>query len=157
MRIEVNKICVPTDFSDAADHAMVYGATLADRFGAQLHLLHVVDDMGAVMVEGGAWLGAWEDVRRSMKEAALGKLADRPQVPWRNTLQVVRAVRSGVPYQEIRSYADSEGIDLLILGTHGRTGIRHFLLGSVAERVVRVAPCPVLTVRHPEHEFVVPE
>ncbi|MGL4464470.1 MAG: universal stress protein, partial [Planctomycetia bacterium] len=69
---------------------------------------------------------------------------------------IVRAIRHGVPFHEIEKYAKEIEADLLVLATHGRTGLAHFLLGSVAERVVRTAPCPVLTVRHPEHEFIVP-
>jgi nucleotide-binding universal stress UspA family protein len=65
-------------------------------------------------------------------------------------------VRQGPPFLEIVRYAQEANIDLIVLGTHGRGGLAHMLLGSVAEKVVRKAPCPVLTVRHPEHEFVAP-
>ena len=69
---------------------------------------------------------------------------------------MVRELRKGSPFLEIVRYAKDKNIDLIVLGTHGRSGLSHVLLGSVAERVVRKAPCPVLTVRHPEHEFVMP-
>jgi nucleotide-binding universal stress UspA family protein len=64
---------------------------------------------------------------------------------------------SNAPATAIVEYANEEGVDLIVLGTHGRGAVAHLLVGSVAERVVRTAPCPVLTVRHPEHEFVVTE
>jgi nucleotide-binding universal stress UspA family protein len=64
---------------------------------------------------------------------------------------------SHAPASTIVEYARQEGIDLIVTGTHGRGGVAHLLMGSVAERVVRTAPCPVLTVRHPEHEFVIPD
>lgn len=70
--------------------------------------------------------------------------------------RVQTAVRPGVPHQEITDYAKEANIDLIVLGTHGHTGLVHMLMGSVAEKVVRLAPCPVLTVRHSEHEFVHP-
>ncbi len=69
---------------------------------------------------------------------------------------IVKVVRQGPPFLEIVRYAQEANIDLIVLGTHGRGGLAHMLLGSVAEKVVREAPCPVLTVRHPEHEFVAP-
>ena len=69
---------------------------------------------------------------------------------------IVKVVRQGPPFLEIVRYAQEANIDLIVLGTHGRGGLAHMLLGSVAEKVVRKAPCPVLTVRHPEHEFVAP-
>jgi nucleotide-binding universal stress UspA family protein len=71
-------------------------------------------------------------------------------------LSVVSDVALGRPFMEIIRYAKDNQMDLIVLGTHGRSGLRHVLLGSVAERVVRKAPCPVLTIRHPEHEFVMP-
>jgi nucleotide-binding universal stress UspA family protein len=70
--------------------------------------------------------------------------------------QIHRDVREGTPFYEIVRYAKEQNIDLIIMGTHGHTGLTHMLLGSVTEKVVRKAPCPVLTVRHPEHEFVHP-
>ncbi len=69
---------------------------------------------------------------------------------------VMTEVQMGRPFIEIIRYAREKKIDLIVLGTHGRSGLKHVLLGSVAERVVRKAPCPVLTIRHPEHEFVMP-
>jgi nucleotide-binding universal stress UspA family protein len=84
------------------------------------------------------------------------KLDQQPGSPWDENLTVVREIRQGSPFLEIIRYAKEKNIDLIVLGTHGRSGLAHVMLGSVAERVVRIAPCPVLTVRHPEHEFVMP-
>jgi nucleotide-binding universal stress UspA family protein len=83
-------------------------------------------------------------------------LDQQPGSPWDEKHTVVRELRKGSPFLEIVRYAKDKNIDLIVLGTHGRSGLSHVLLGSVAERVVRKAPCPVLTVRHPEHEFVMP-
>jgi nucleotide-binding universal stress UspA family protein len=71
-------------------------------------------------------------------------------------LHVRREVREGTPFYEIIRFAREGDVDLIVMGTHGHTGLTHVLLGSVTEKVVRKAPCPVLTVRHPEHEFVHP-
>lgn len=156
MRIELRKICVPTDFSESADHALVYGATLAQNFGAELHLLHVVQDIDAFVTEP-TGLAGWSsaEILQDMTKAAADQVATvASKLP--PEIKVAKAVRNGVPFHEINRYAAKEQIDLVIMGTHGRTGLKHFFLGSVAERVVRSSPCPVLTIRHPEHEFVVP-
>ena len=86
-------------------------------------------------------------------EAELTRLARRAEAA---EVEVATQHGIGVPFQEIVRQAEEHHADLIIMGTHGRTGLRHALLGSVAEKVVRKAPCPVLTVRHPEHEFVHP-
>lgn len=157
MKIELKRICVPTDFSDNAAHALIYGTTLAQTFKAELHLLHVVQDIDAFVTEP-TGLAGWSSVEilQDMTKAAADQIAeDASKLP--ADLEVVKVVRSGVPFHEINRYADKEEIDLVIMGTHGRTGLKHFFVGSVAERVVRSCPCPVLTVRLPEHEFVVPD
>lgn len=158
MHIELKKICVPTDFSKPAEQAVRYGCTLAERFGAQLHLLHIVQDIDAFVTEptGMAGWSATEILEDLKKGAAEGlkEVADRMPA---GVHPILQAVTHGVPFHEINRYAKREEVDLIVLGTHGRTGLKHFLLGSVAERVVRSAPCPVLTVRHPEHEFVLPD
>ncbi|MFO0948199.1 MAG: universal stress protein [Planctomycetota bacterium] len=158
MHIELKKICVPTDFSPHAEQALRYGATMAASFGAKLHLLHVVQDIDAFVTEptGMAGWSATEILDDLKKGAAEGLKETANRLP-AELQPVVQTVTHGIPFHEISRYAKQEGIDLIILGTHGRTGLKHFLLGSVAERVVRSAPCPVLTVRHPEHEFVIPE
>lgn len=71
-------------------------------------------------------------------------------------LAIHKEVREGTPFYEIVSFATETDVNLIVMGTHGHTGLAHVLLGSVTEKVVRKAPCPVLTVRHPEHEFVHP-
>lgn len=156
MRIELKKICVPSDFSRQAEHALRYAVTLAEQFRSQLHLLHVVQDIVPTVPEPGLAILPTDEIMRNLEKGAQEGLQNLLSQEWCDKLEVVRAVRHGVPFHEICRYAKQQSIDLLVLGTHGRTGLAHFLLGSVAERVVRSSPCPVLTVRHPEHEFVVP-
>lgn len=157
MQIKLKRVCVPTDFSPQAEHALLYGATLANYFQAELHLLHVVEDIGPVLAaaEGMDAISA-SNILASIERSAREQLESMPPEGWKAESPIVRAVRHGVPFHEISQYARDENIDIIVMGTHGRTGLKHFLLGSVAERVVRSGPCPVLTVRHPEHEFVVP-
>lgn len=121
----VKEILFATDFSESSDAAARVAREYARQFGARLHALHVV------------WPAA-----DTTESPLLSKLAEElgAEVP------VVAAVESGAPAGRIVHYAERHGIDLIVLGTHGRTGMTRALLGSVAERVVRTAPCPVLTV-----------
>jgi nucleotide-binding universal stress UspA family protein len=156
--LELNRICVATDFSQTSDRAVRYAVGLAERFDAEQHLLHVLQDISLVLGHPD-FTASGETVQQFLAELesdAAGRLEELTATPWWETINVVRAIRHGVVYQEICRYAERRNIDLLILGTHGRTGLKHVFLGSVAERVVRTAPCPVLTVRHPAHRVTLP-
>jgi nucleotide-binding universal stress UspA family protein len=146
----ITRILVPTDFSATADAALDYAFGLAERFGASLQLLHVLDD--PFIYEGmsaEAYISEAPMIRTAMLQDAREKLRHRagPREPG---LQVETEVLFGHGARTIAAYAAERGIDLIVMGTHGRTGIAHVLIGSIAERLVRTAPCPVLTVRHPE-------
>jgi nucleotide-binding universal stress UspA family protein len=157
MHIELKKICVPTDFSEHSEYALRYAVTLASQFSAELHLLHIVQDIVPTVPEPGLAILPTDEIMRSLEKGAEEGLNNFVPKEWAEQLNIVRVIRHGVPFHEICQYAKQSTIDLLVLATHGRSGLAHFLLGSVAERVVRSAPCPVLTIRHPEHEFIVPE
>jgi len=150
--IVLKQILVATDFGDAAEAALGYGRELARLFGAKLVVLHVADNaMGSTIgIEG--YVGAYPDLQRSIEESANRQLADAVTEDDRRELGVRTVLRT--PALTIVNYARDEAIDLIVMGTHGRGPMAHLLMGSVAERVVRTAPCPVLTVKHPEHEFV---
>ena len=154
--IALKKILVATDFSEAADAALTYGRALARAFGARLHVLHVVDDM-YLRLEGDANAAVLpelqQDVERRAQERLDALLVDDDPAP----LPVDPIIREGAAAHEIVNYAKGADIDLIVVGTHGRGAMAHLMMGSVAERIVRTASCPVLTVRHPEHEFVVPD
>lgn len=148
----IKRILLPTDFSDTAAHTLGYAREMAERFGAQVHVLHVVADptpqdwaIGATALVVSDLLKTWEaDAERRLAEIFL------------DGIETVRAIRVGHAFVEILQYATDNAIDMIVMGTHGRGPVQHLLLGSVAETVVRKAPCPVLTVRHPGHEFVMP-
>jgi nucleotide-binding universal stress UspA family protein len=140
MRTVITRILVPTDFSRPSEQALAYARSLAQRFGASLHLLHVVNR--PLLAEGLA-AEAFIDESSDMVEVAQQRL--RKQAPDAASANVV----FGYAAKSIVQHASQLGVDLIVMGSHGRTGIAHILLGSVAEAVVRTAPCPVLTVRDP--------
>ena len=153
--IKLNTILVPSDFSDCSDAAVLYGLELARRFDARVHLLHVIQDPAAQpWAAEGLAIPLFAAVEQWQKEA---KERLQASVPKADAGRVTVAVAVAMPHPEILRYAAANEIDLIVMGTHGRAGVSHMLLGSIAERVVRRAPCPVLTVRHPEREFVQPE
>jgi nucleotide-binding universal stress UspA family protein len=157
--IALKRILVATDFSEPSDAALAYGRELAHSFGAAMTLAHVVDDTmaRAYGIDGGVLLTD-PDMQRQFEETALGQVnaalndADRTQLKATGLV-----LASNVPALAIVTYARDANIDLIVMGTRGRGGVAHLLMGSVSEKVVQTAPCPVLTVRHPEREFVLPD
>ncbi len=152
--IDLRRILVPTDFSKHSQRALAYAAALADKFGAEIHLLHIIQDFAVFLpdtvIASPPALPPSDEFNTAVREA----LARSVREGHLANLRVHTEARTGTPYHEIATYAREQDIDLIIMGTHGRTGLAHLLLGSVTERVVRRSPCPVLTVRDPEHEFV---
>lgn len=147
---------VPVDFSEFGAHALRYGCEMAIRFQAQLHLVHVVETYSPMIPGEGMLLVDRSEYVRELTAAAEKQLSKIPEAGWLDESRIVRSVRSGTPFVEIIRYAKEYAIELIVIGTHGRSGLAHVLMGSVAERVVRKAPCPVLTVRPGQHEFVMP-
>ena len=152
--IALKTVLVATDFSEPSEVAVRYGRALADAFHASLHILHVVPDSMALPWATMADGLAMADVQRQWEREANERLQRMLPEPEREALHGALVTRAGDPVRQIVSYAAETSADLVVLGTHGRGPVAHMLMGSVAERVVRTAPCPVLTVRHPQHEFV---
>ncbi|PSQ05532.1 universal stress protein [Halobacteriales archaeon QS_6_71_20] len=138
-------VLVPTDGSPAADAAVEHAVRLADRFDSTIHALYVVDATAYSALESGTDLVS--DALEGEGEDAVARIAEAADD---EGLPVIEAVVSGTAYRSILEYADEEGIDMIVMGTHGRQGIDRYLLGSVTERVVRSADQPVLTVRQPD-------
>ncbi|MEZ6125611.1 MAG: universal stress protein [Planctomycetaceae bacterium] len=155
--ITLNRILVPTDFSEFSRRAMDYACAMASRFESELHLLHI-SPAAEMLIPEAAALGAENLVGHSeaLEQAAKAQLDRLPPGGWENGKPIIRATRIGAPFLEIVQYARDEEIDLIVLGTHGRSGLMHLLMGSVAENVVRKAPCPVMTVKPEGHQFVMP-
>ena len=141
----VRKICCPVDFSECSRKAMQVACDWAKRLDAELTLLHVYQHPGYPTPEG--FVMASPDTLQQLMHSIDRGFAEWKKQAEATGVKVSTAAVMGVPFEEIARGAKDLGYDLIVMGTHGRTGIRHALLGSVAERVVRTSPCPVLTVR----------
>lgn len=149
--VEVVRVLFPTDFSEASAEAARYALTLADRLRAELHALHVIEAIAPTLPEAAQHLAAFpEGYLSKARENAESALAAALPSDLAGGKKVVRGVRVGSPRGEILKYAKQNHVDLIVMGTSGRSGLPRLLVGSVAERVVRHAPCPVLTVPPPE-------
>lgn len=153
--IELKKILYPTDFSEYAANARPYVIEMAKKFGAEVAVINVLMSPSyAVSPEFAVDLTKIQKDMQGAAEANLEevrKVFEKEGIPTRTILEI------GSPFAEIVQTAKKETSDLIILATHGHGAVKHMLLGSTAEKVVRKAPCPVLTIRHPEHEFVHPK
>lgn len=152
MSVTIRRILFATDFSEPARVAQQYAVAMAESFSAELHALHVVPEIilpatdsytAWTLPEGG--MKAQLEASERQLQNEVGSVAARCQV-------VV-----GFPIEEIVKYANDREIDLIVAGTHGHTGLAHLLMGSVAEKLVRLSTCPVLTVHPKGHPFLVPK
>lgn len=144
--LEIRKILAPTDFSEHACSALAYARTFANRWDAELHLLNVIEPT-VFPTEAGLTPMGMINLDSELTEAAeraMGELIKREEL---QGARLVTAIAHGRASSGIIDYARENGIDLIVIATHGRTGIEHLIFGSTAERVVRESPCPVLTVR----------
>lgn len=153
--VNLKKILVPHDFSDYSLHALKYAVTLAEHFKSELLVLHVVEPIvyPADFSFGQVSIPAMEEEIRKHSEEQLSELVTN-EIP--KDAKVTTIIKVGKPFAEIIDVAKRENIDLIVISSHGRTGMDHVLFGSTADKVVRKAPCPVLTIRPHEHEFLVP-
>lgn len=150
--IRIKRLLTPIDFSESSKQAVHYAVEFARSFKAEIHLLNIIEP---VMYPA----EMFGQVGMVDVESVMEKSANEEMQAWKASLipegvAMVAATQHGRPFAEIISYATEHEIDLIIIGTHGRSGIDHFLLGSTAEKVIRKAPCPVLTVRPKEREIV---
>ena len=149
MALSVHNILVPVDFSDASEQSLQVAIDLAKTFKANVHLLHVYQ----VPVYGfpdGAFL-AGPDIAAKLSDAAQHGLNLIVEKHRDQGVQLTGVLRQGNPHEEILAVASEVLADLIVLGTHGRSGLSHALLGSVTEKVVRTSPVPVMTIRHRAH------
>ena len=149
---KLKQILVPIDFSDCSRMALRYAVPVAERFGAELLLLYVIQT-NALPAELGYVPSEIKRAGIRSAQTALEEFAQRTEQALGTHFVRKTTVRNGIPWQEITAAAQALDVDLIILSTHGYTGIKHILMGSTAERVVQHAPCPVLVVRAREHEF----
>jgi len=154
--IRLAKLLVPTDFSEDSEQAARYAVELAKRFQAEIHCIHVVDIPADLLSTSDYYMTGpskqFIDQIREESKKNLEAFAEKNL----EGVGVRTAFLEGSPFVEIIRYAHNQEIDLVVIATHGRTGLRHVLFGSVAEKVVRKAPCPVLVVKRKERDFVLP-
>ena len=155
--VKLSNILYPSDFSEFSVCALPYAVSLAAKFDATMHLLHVVDNayqywlglgdsaMPAAIPAEDIWIAS-EKQMAGFIEKHLSEQKDR----------LLSKMVAGSPFVEIVRYAQDNAIDMIVIGAHGRSGLASMLLGGVTEKVVRKAPCPVLTVRHPKYKFEMP-
>jgi nucleotide-binding universal stress UspA family protein len=155
--IRMKTVLVATDFGLASEAALNYGRELARTFGAMLQVIHVTENIIGRYAFDGSVLVAGE-LQTEVEKAARERLEGLVTAEDRRELHAKAVLRtSSATAETIVDYAHESHADAIVVGTHGRRAMAHLLLGSVAERVVRLAPCPVLTVRHPEHDFILPD
>jgi universal stress protein A len=148
--LHLKRILVPIDFSECSVRALDYALAFAEQFAAKIILLHVVEP--AVYPEN--YLAApatLQEVQENLVQVGREHLAELSRKRLGHRIEAELLVRIGRAHSEIPDTAKAMGADLIVIGTHGHTGLKHVLLGSTAERVVRYAACPVLTVRYPDH------
>lgn len=144
--IALRNILVAVAFDDMTESVLLHGRTMARTFGARLHVLHVPHNL---------FLRPMVNDPRAIETGLLEQLSEHLTQEDRESLHAVTAIRqSSTPAEEIVEYAKSNDVDLIVVGTHGRHGVAHLLMGSVAETVVRTAPCAVMTIRDHQREFV---
>ena len=157
--ISLKSVLVPTDFSSFSRPAVDLACRLAEEFDGALHLLHVTEDFADVVPDFGMGINlqpfrdAWARSHDDRDAEVLARLSDVLDPAWTEAGRTRTVIRRGKPFVEIVRYAKEQEIDLIVMGTHGRSGLPHVMLGSVTENVVRQAPCPVLTARTSEHRF----
>ena len=153
MRVQVKSIICCTDFSDDSNHGITYGIALAREFRAKLYVCHVIDLSAATMYGEGV-SGPLEQPNRMINYSIeyLERLIGEQTQPidWEPIIQI------GHTGDEIARMAEEKKADLAVLATHGRSGLKRLILGSVTEYLMRALPCPLLTVRRPEHDFISP-
>lgn len=154
--IKFRRILFPTDFSQNAAAAGEYARSLAEQNSSELHVLHVINEVDYFIPTMGEFVAPPNLDINSLRDAAQKGLDQAIDPAWVKTHRVIPEIRFGAPFLEIIRHAKERSIDLIVMSTHGRTGLSHLLMGSVAENVVRKAPCPVLTVHPADHAFVMP-
>ena len=154
--IKLKKILYPTDFSDSSLEALPYALSFARDYKAKLVLMHVVNE--AIFSEGLSLARAIapEALGQEMADEADRRLKMLIPADQRAGLDVEMVILHGMPFLEVIRYAKANDVDLIVIGTHGRSGMDHIIFGSTAEKVVRKAPCPVLSVKPAQREFVMP-
>jgi len=148
--MKVERILFPTDFSEGSIHALHYAVDLKKHYNATLYILHVVFD---ITKAAGVHVPhvSYGEIYKEMNQWATAEMEKCCIEETRGLENIEKRVVQGIPWEEIVRFADDEKMDMIVMGTYGRSGIERLIFGNTAERVVRRAPCPVLTVKVPAH------
>lgn len=148
---DIKNILLPTDFSPLSLTAADYAVSIAKKYGAKIHLLHVLEKTPPILAIRSLDLSK-EKIRKSIDDDAKQQLEEALSKIKNDGVEIITDIRKGIDFEEINNYCSHQNIDVIIIATHGRTGILHTLLGSVAEKVIKYSKCPVLVVTPPEKE-----
>ncbi len=148
--MKVEKILFPTDFSEGSFHALPFAVDLSKHYNSKLYILHVIYDIAKATDSHIPHVSS-DELYKEMSAWAQGEIESCCIEEIRGLPNVEKVVLKGIPYEEVIKFAEKQKIDMIVMGTYGRKGLERFLFGSTAERVVRRAPCPVMTVRVSEH------
>jgi len=157
--VKVENILVPTDFSEFSRYALNYAIPFAQTFAARIILIHITPENELVSLRQiSPYLepGRLEELLRQREVEDRKQLDEFIPPELKKGIKVETIHKVGIPFVEIIRTAKEKGVDLIVMATHGRSGLSHVLFGSVAEKVVRQSTCPVLSIRPPEHEFAMP-
>ena len=149
---KIQKIVCPVDFSNCAQQALNYAQDLAKTFNAELSVVHAYEDPAAYVtpMPMSGYVGPGAELLLELRKQLEVRLGECKAAVEKNGVRVRTELLEGTPYRVVLDWAKEWGADLIVIGTHGHTGLTHALLGSVTERVVRMATCPVLTIRTPD-------
>ncbi|MFO7446417.1 MAG: universal stress protein [Ignavibacteriaceae bacterium] len=146
---DIKNILLTTDFSKISLAAAEHATALAEKYNAKIHLLYVLEKTPPILTIRSLDLSE-EKIRKSIEEDADNRLKETVRKIKKNNIDIIPVIRKGIDYEEINKYCKKNQIDLIVLASHGRTGILHTLIGSVAEKVIRHSKTPVLVVSPPE-------
>jgi nucleotide-binding universal stress UspA family protein len=153
--VAFKEILVPTDFSEHSLRALDYAVEIAEKFASELKLLYVIEPL--LQAADVSWSSVnFEQLNKSHQQSAEEQLATITEERIPKTVTFETKIVFGKPFVEIVKEAKANNSDLIVMATHGRGAVAHLLMGSTAEKVVRKAPCPVLTVKHPKQLFALP-
>lgn len=144
----IKNILLPTDFSKLSLTAAEYAVDLAKQYNAVIHLINVIEKTPPILTIRSLDLSE-DKILKSIEEEAKSSLEKTVSKIKRDEVEIISVLKKGLDYQEIVNYSQKNKIDVIIIATHGRTGLLHTLLGSVAEKVIRYAKCPVLVITPP--------
>ena len=151
--IDIKKILYPTDFSECSKYALKYGVSFCKEFKAKLYILHIIDNtyLDPNLYD---FLPSEQNLNIDWEGNVNKRIDQLVESEIKDDIEIEKLVGIGTPFVEVINTAKEKEVDLIVIATHGRTGLKHALFGSTAEKVVRKSHCPVLSIKHPEHKFV---